>query len=1397
MKSKNLKRILSALLTLVMIVGAIPSSVITVFAGHTCPDCNDWIDGSPYCEECYKCDACVDLCIECGKCTDCSGSEICDGCSDEEIGDKMCLECAYDRGTHCPDCEGCYLSAPGWCEECGLCGDCADIDNACSSVHGMTLCFECAIDKDTHCPGCDVCYGEVEHFCGECGLCNDCSDYDEECSEVHGIDLCSECAVGYGSHCPNCQQCYFDVQGWCEECMLCIDCVELDEGCSGEVGAVICEECAIDYGHHCPNCDLCYFKSSGWCEECGQCDDCSPACLYCCEEAGEVICVECAIDNNMHCPECSECYGECDGEFCTECGVCGNCAEINPSEELCIECAIAAGYHCPGCESYIGDVPLCEGCGECCLECAEAFCENCNLCSNCVLICQDCGSCEECADICPNCEEYCSECVGICDDCDLCLVCCEDFANYAGCDCGEWVCVEHTDWDEHFSGVHTDAEQIGHAVRPSPTWDWDSTYHWHKCVYCDDDVHLTNRSKHTFDGNGICTVCRYVKDAKIQILVQPSDSKAALVTSADEDYDERNIARFSVKAAGKSKLTYTWYEGYYHHGLGTIKYTPLTDPVDGECFEGSEIYWLVPTDACYKDWYIRCVISDIYGNEITTRDALVQARHHYQYFEWYLSNQRPCELAQRSKYGHILQCVGEGCEKVTHLRPHEDEDRDGYCDICDYEIGKILITKQPKDVKNVYVSSADEDYDESNIAHFSVEAEGESKLTYTWCRKQYVGGKLTYVPLTHPQSGENYDGPDLDLLVPTDSCSGEYTYACIITDEEGNETRTVDVVLQAKHNYQYYKQYQSHENPYPYAKRIYSGHILQCVGEGCGKITRLRQHVDKNNDYFCDVCDKQKDIMEIGLTVTVPKEGQLPSYTVGTESVAYFAMGGNIDYTQYRFWFVSDNGTDNWKLIDKNTPFVAGKYYKFVVEMQTKSQYEFPSYNGAPNFWAKVNGDYVMPQKTYGMDPSHYVTVSYEFGVCNDSMIENIVIDNVTTPVAGEKPTYTATVRGSGYYINTDKNVYYDAYWKNPPEKWYYIKNGIGWFDMTKGDWVYENETFIPGHEYQVNVYLKTDDGYEFKLSKWLDIEFTASVNGFAAEGINNSDSRTQQTISTTLACEGKKLSTVMVNGLATPKAGETPDYTATAAYPEWYQLDPNYGGTGGIIWYDSEGNMMDPTDTFIRGEKYRVEIKVISTTLDGVNMSQFVSPVSAYVNGNQVVENGNWDAVYAGKNAVYIYYTFGKGASSSGAGVSVSGKITSYRSETDPVTLQLIPYGTSEVAYETVVSGNMANYELSGVQTGDYTVRVMKKNHASREYALTVDSDIVFDVKINLMGDINGDGNINARDTNMYKMVLKNAKTIDEYQWKCADVTGDGKVSSRDTNKMKMHLANKGSIWS
>ena len=72
---------------------------------------------------------------------------------------------------------------------------------------------------------------------------------------------------------------------------------------------------------------------------------------------------------------------------------------------------------------------------------------------------------------------------------------------------------------------------------------------------------------------------------------------------------------------------------------------------------------------------------------------------------------------------------------------------------------------------------------------------------------------------------------------------------------------------------------------------------------------------------------------------------------------------------------------------------------------------------------------------------------------------------------------------------------------------------------------------------------------------------------------------------------------------------------------------------------------------------------------------------------------------------------------------VTVSGTVTSYGSETDPVVVQLIESGTSTVAYETTVAGNSASYSISNVSTGTYTLRVTKSGHQIYEQAITVGS--------------------------------------------------------------------------
>ena len=142
----------------------------------------------------------------------------------------------------------------------------------------------------------------------------------------------------------------------------------------------------------------------------------------------------------------------------------------------------------------------------------------------------------------------------------------------------------------------------------------------------------------------------------------------------------------------------------------------------------------------------------------------------------------------------------------------------------------------------------------------------------------------------------------------------------------------------------------------------------------------------------------------------------------------------------------------------------------------------------------------------------------------------------------------------------------------------------------------------------------------------------------------------------------------------------------------------------------------------------------------------------------------------------------------------TVSGTATSFNSDTDNVTIQLILKGYSEAAYETIVKGNSATYSIANVAPGTYTMKVMKNNHVAREYTVTVgSSNVTQDVEIWLLGDVNGDGKVNAKDVVLMRRYCANAikYPLDAYQLQVADVFQDGKVNAKDVVVLRRYCAN------
>ena len=147
--------------------------------------------------------------------------------------------------------------------------------------------------------------------------------------------------------------------------------------------------------------------------------------------------------------------------------------------------------------------------------------------------------------------------------------------------------------------------------------------------------------------------------------------------------------------------------------------------------------------------------------------------------------------------------------------------------------------------------------------------------------------------------------------------------------------------------------------------------------------------------------------------------------------------------------------------------------------------------------------------------------------------------------------------------------------------------------------------------------------------------------------------------------------------------------------------------------------------------------------------------------------------------------------------GVTVSGTVTSYGSDSDDVTVQLTESGASEAAYETVVKGNSATYSIANVLPGTYTMKVMKNNHVAREYTVTVgSSNVTQDVKIHLKGDVTGDGKVNTKDWNRIYDHVEETSLLTDYALACGDVNGDGKVNTKDWNRIYDHVEETNPLW-
>ncbi|MBQ2726261.1 MAG: hypothetical protein IJF78_11195 [Clostridia bacterium] len=78
-------------------------------------------------------------------------------------------------------------------------------------------------------------------------------------------------------------------------------------------------------------------------------------------------------------------------------------------------------------------------------------------------------------------------------------------------------------------------------------------------------------------------------------------------------------------------------------------------------------------------------------------------------------------------------------------------------------------------------------------------------------------------------------------------------------------------------------------------------------------------------------------------------------------------------------------------------------------------------------------------------------------------------------------------------------------------------------------------------------------------------------------------------------------------------------------------------------------------------------------------------------------------------------------GSAGGGEGYTISGSLTTFDDDTEPVTIELIPFDSPEDAESYTFAGYATTYSIPNVSSGKYIMKVSKANHVTRTYSIEV----------------------------------------------------------------------------
>lgn len=353
-------------------------------------------------------------------------------------------------------------------------------------------------------------------------------------------------------------------------------------------------------------------------------------------------------------------------------------------------------------------------------------------------------------------------------------------------------------------------------------------------------------------------------------------------------------------------------------------------------------------------------------------------------------------------------------------------------------------------------------------------------------------------------------------------------------------------------------------------------------------------------DYIFETVSNQVTRIAI-LNLEEPVAGEAPDYTASVKNNKVYDFDTSADDME-----VTTNGI-YWKnittneVMDDTAIFEAGNQYSVFIKININDGYTL-----GQTVSSVINGKEC---QTYVIGDA--LTLVYTFDEVELLKAENNMAVGITTPVEGEYPYYDITVKNIHSFIT-------DVRWKDNS-------------NSMDGAYITEDDAFVGGHQYQLELDLVPQDNYEFLTDEDGNVafEFIFEVDGVEYAGTVEG---TANEITATYNFVPLLISSIDIS-IDEPAPGFAPSFLAYASNDACYINE--------LKWYDKTADVyITEGDDYVFEENHVYVLTVDVITVGDRCFDAYSDKFSATVNG-KISDIDNVYYEIEGSEAILFYSQF------------------------------------------------------------------------------------------------------------------------------------------------------------